>query len=137
MGDKKTILKVIEYVEDHLDGKLNLDEVAEEIGYSKFHLNRLFAESVGCTLYKYIQTRRLTQAAQKLVHSRKTIIEIAYEANYDSQQSFTLAFRQLYSITPQKYRQTGIYAPKRNRFTVNSCFMHSGQFTVKSGGAAA
>lgn len=52
---------------------------------------------------KYIQMRRLTVATEKLVNTEKPIIEIALEANYSSQQSFTSAFCLLYEMPPQKY----------------------------------
>jgi len=131
MGDSSIIIKVIDFIEENLEGKLSLDEVSDKVGYSKFHLNRLFSESVGCTLYKYIQMRRLTVAAEKLVNTKKPIIEIAYESNYDSQQSFTLAFKQLYLCTPQRYRMLGIYIPKLNRFTINNSVMMTYKFAVK------
>lgn len=129
--DQDIIIKVINYIEDNLDDKLSLGEVADKAGYSKFHLNRLFSERVGCTLYKYMQTRRLTIAAEKLVNTTKSIVEIAHEANYDSQQSFTLAFRQLYFCTPQKYRVTGVHTPKLNRFRVSDNFMINCKDVVK------
>ena len=121
MGNKSVIIKTVDYIESRLHddeyNELRLDEIANKISYSKFHLNRLFSEVVGCTIYKYIQKRRLTEAAKKLVCTDKPIIEIAYEANYESQQSFTLAFKQLYDHTPQEYRAIGVYASKQNRFT--------------------
>jgi len=125
MGNNDIIIKVVNYIEDNLEGKLNLDEVAKKAGYSKFHLNRLFSDNVGCTIYKYVQMRRLTEAARKLVYTKKPIIDIALEANYNSQQSFTLAFKQLFFHTPQEYRVTKIYSPKRNRFSVNNVQFHN------------
>ena len=123
MKDNNIIMKVIDFIEENLESGLSLDEVSKKAGYSKFHLNRLFSESVGCTLYKYIQMRRLTVAAEKLVNTKKSIVDIAYESNYDSQQSFTLAFKQLYLCTPQRYRMFGIHSPKLNRFAMNSSVM--------------
>ena len=121
MENKSVIMETVDYIESHLNDdecdELRLDEIANKISYSKFHLNRLFSEVVGCTIYKYIQKRRLTEAAKKLVLTDKPIIDIAYEANYESQQAFTLAFKQLYTHTPQEYRTIGIYASKQNRFT--------------------
>lgn len=114
------IKKIIEYIENNLDGQLNLDEVAKEAGYSKFHLNRVFSECVGCTIHKYIQMRRLTVAAEKLVYTKKPIIEIAVEANYSSQQSFTFAFCQLYGHPPQEYRTIKVHTPKFNRFRLKN-----------------
>lgn len=116
MENKIIIKKVIDYIENNLDSQLNLDEIAKEAAYSKFHLNRVFLECVGCTIYKYIQMRRLTVAAEKLVYTKKPIIEIAYEANYGSQESFTFAFRQLYGHPPQEYRAIKVYIPKFNKF---------------------
>lgn len=116
MENEKTIQKIIDYIENNLDLQLNLDEIAKEAGYSKFHLNRMFLECVGCTIYKYIQMRRLTVAAEQLVYTKKPIIEIANEANYSSQQSFTFAFRQLYGHPPQVYRKIKVHIPKYNKF---------------------
>lgn len=116
MENEKIIKKLISYIEDNLDSQLNLDEIAKEAAYSKFHLNRVFLECVGCTIYKYIQLRRLTVAAEKLVYTKKPIIEIAYEANYSSQESFTFAFRQLYGHPPKEYRKLKVHIAKFNKF---------------------
>lgn len=120
MENKNIIKKIIDYIEDNLDDTLSLDEIAKEAGYSKFHLNRVFSEYVGCTIYKYIQMRRLTVAAEKLVYTEKPITEIAYEANYNSQQSFTFAFRQLYGYPPQAYRAINVHIPKFNKFRLKN-----------------
>lgn len=73
---------VIAYIESHLDGKLELEMVAEAVHYSKYHLHRLFTETVGMTIHDYVQRRRLTEAARLLVFSDKPIIEIAFICGY-------------------------------------------------------
>lgn len=123
MENEKIIKKTIDYIESNLDGQLNLDEISKEAGYSKFHLNRLFSEYVGCTIYKYVQMRRLTVAAEELVYTEKPITDIAYDANYSSQQSFTLAFRQLYGHPPLEYRMIKVHVPKFNKFELRSNFV--------------
>lgn len=116
----KAIEEIIDYIESNLDSRLSLDEIAKNAGYSKFHLNRMFSDRVGHTVYKYIQMRRLTAAAEKLVYTKRPIIDIAYEANYGSQQSFTLAFHGLYDCTPQEYRMRNVHKPKLDRFKPGS-----------------
>lgn len=116
MKDPKDVVKeVIDYIENNLEEELNLDMISKNIGYSKFHLNRIFTECTGVTIYKYLQNRRLTVAAEKLVKSDKPIMQIAYEAGYDSQQSFSYAFKQVYSYPPKVYRDIGIFIPKQGR----------------------
>ena len=95
-----------------------LDKIANELNYSKFYIARIFTEETKCTIYKYIQGRRLTLAAQKLVETEQSIVEIAYEAHYDSQQAFTLAFKQFYGCTPKIYRKNGVFWPKQSEISM-------------------
>jgi AraC-like DNA-binding protein len=118
MSKHNLILKTVEYIEENLEKDLNLDTISEKIGYSKFHLNRIFSETVGCTIYKYIQVRRITEAARKLTETDKPILEIALEANYQSQQAFTNAFSQIYYSSPQAYRKAKTFTPKLPRYTM-------------------
>lgn len=119
MTDKKDIVqKVIAYIETNLEKEIDLDHIAKNIGYSKFHLNRIFTAYTGITIYKYLQNRRLTVAAEKLVRSNMPITQIAYEAGYDTQQSFSFAFKQIYSYPPKIYRDIGIFTPKQNKISM-------------------
>ena len=105
---------VIDYIEGHLDGKLELETVAEAVHYSKYHLHRLFTSTAGMTIHDYVQRRQLTEAAKLLVFSDKPIIEIALICGYESQQSFSSALKLCINRRPQS---TG-----RNRaFTLCSC----------------
>ena len=111
---------IVDYIEKHLEEDLSLDKIAEDLNYSKFYIARIFSEKTGGTIYKYIKGRRLTIAAYKLVKTNKSIIEIAYEAHYSSQQAFTLAFNQLYLCSPQVYRKKGFFYPKQSIINMKS-----------------
>lgn len=124
MSYNNIVKEIVEYIEENLNKDLTLDKIATELNYSKFYIARVFAQKTECTIYKYIQGRRLTLAAQKLVETKKPIIEIAYETHYNSQQAFTLAFHQLYFNTPQIYRKNGIFYPKQTRIGMKSSLCH-------------
>ena len=111
MNDNELISRLESYIDAHIEEDLSLDKISEELNYSKFYISRTFAEKTGSTIYKYIQKKRLTIAAKKLVETQQPIIDIAYEAHYNSQQAFTLAFGRLYHCTPQTYRKNGLYYP--------------------------
>lgn len=130
MSGNTIVKEVLDYIEENLQEDLSLDGIAKELNYSKFYLNRLFAAEVGCTMYKYIQTRRLTEAARQLAETKLPIVEIAQEAHYDSQQAFTQAFHRLYHCTPQMYRQRGVFYPKQLRLTMTDHAVMSGSVIV-------
>jgi len=117
--DANAIVKIINYIENHLPDELDLDKIAEVAGYSKFHLNRMFANIIGCTIHQYVQRRRLTEAASKLVFTDKSIVEIAFIAGYETQQSFTLAFKRLYQESPQVYRKKKEFWPVQLRYNMS------------------
>ena len=77
MSEENVIKKVASYIDRHIEEDLSLDKIAEALNYSKFYIARTFTEETGCTIYKYIQGRRLTLAAKKLVETTEPIIEIA------------------------------------------------------------
>ncbi len=105
------VSQAIRYIEEHLDGKLDLDTIAAAFHYSKFHLHRMFTKTVGLTVHDYVQRRQLTEASKLLVFSKKPIIEIALRSGYESQQAFTDIFKAMYKITPAEFRTAGQFYP--------------------------
>lgn len=103
--NNEVVSKIINYIDSHLDEDLNLDHISYQVGYSKYHLSRVFTKNIGCTLHQYIKNKRLENAANQLILTKLPIIEIAFISGYESQQSFTYAFKQLYMESPQVYRR--------------------------------
>ncbi len=114
----ENISAAISYIEAHLNEKLYLDTVANAVGYSKYHLHRMFKSMVGLTLHDYIRRRQLTEAAKLLVFSEKPIIEISLIAGYESQQAFTTIFKSMYKQTPMEYRQNEAFYPLQLKFAL-------------------
>lgn len=137
MNERKDIVKaVVDYIEENLKEDISLDIIADRIGYSKFYLNRIFSESTGITIYRYLQNRRLTAAAEKLVESDEPILQIAYEAGYDTQQAFSYAFKQIYHQPPKVYREIGLFVPKQGRIFMRCANLKSGNYGRFKGAAA-
>lgn len=107
---------VIDFIEKHLNEKLDLDTVVAGVHYSKYHLHRMFSEHLGITIHDYVQRRQLTEAAKLLVFSDKPILEIALICGYESQQAFTTVFKAMYKIPPAKYRERQEFYPLQLRF---------------------
>lgn len=105
------IMQAIRFIEDNLTDKIELEKVASALHYSKYHLHRIFTNTVGLTIHEYAQRRQLTEAAKLLVFSRKPIIEIALISGYESQQAFTSSFKAMYKITPADFREAEEFYP--------------------------
>lgn len=113
------VTAAIDYIENNLADKLDLEIVAQAVHYSKYHLHRVFTETVGLTIHDYVQRRKLTEAAKLLIFSDKPIIEIALIAGYESQQAFTTIFKLMYKKTPRQYREAEEFYPLQLRYVLN------------------
>lgn len=111
--------------------KLNLDTIAEAIHYSKFHLHRMFTQTVGITIHDYIRRRQLTEAARQLVFSEKSIMEIALSSGYESQQAFTDIFKSMYKQTPMEYKKNHRFYPLQLAVSLNRKPLVSGDMIGK------
>ncbi|NDL63166.1 helix-turn-helix domain-containing protein [Enterobacteriales bacterium SAP-6] len=109
MNQKVIIQDLKEWLENNLDKSLSLDHVAAKSGYSKWHLQRMFRNVTGDALGTYIRTRRLSRAASELCLKDHSILDIALQSGFDSQQSFSRAFKRQFSQTPGAYRSQKTY----------------------------
>ncbi|QOR65957.1 helix-turn-helix transcriptional regulator [Cytobacillus suaedae] len=96
---------VINFLEESLLDDWQLEDYASKVGYSKFHLSRIFKEETGLTISEYIRKRRLATGAMYLLYSDESIIQIAFELHFQSQEAFTRSFKELYKLPPGKYRK--------------------------------
>ena len=96
---------VICFLEECLLDDRRLDDYALQVGYSKFHLSRLFKQETGVTISEYIRKRRLATAAQYLLYTDEPLLQIAFDLQFQSQEAFTRSFKKLYNMPPGKYRK--------------------------------
>jgi AraC family transcriptional activator of mar-sox-rob regulon len=106
MDQAGIIRDLLSWLESHLDQPLSLDNVAAKAGYSKWHLQRMFKDITGEAIGAYIRARRLSKAAVALRLTSRPILDIALQYRFDSQQTFTRAFKKQFAQTPALYRRS-------------------------------
>ncbi|MBJ3813526.1 MDR efflux pump AcrAB transcriptional activator RobA [Shimwellia pseudoproteus] len=106
MDQAGIIRDLLVWLEGHLDQPLSLDNVAAKAGYSKWHLQRMFKDVTGQAIGAYIRARRLSKSAVALRLTARPILDIALQYRFDSQQTFTRAFKKQFAQTPALYRRS-------------------------------
>lgn len=102
------VVASVDFIEANLDRPITLADVSKAACFSPFHFHRIFHAFVGETVGDYIKRRRLTKAATELIETERTIIDIALDNFFDSQEAFTRSFERFFHLTPAKYRKRGI-----------------------------
>lgn len=98
---KSLINKSIEYILQHIDEEISIEDVANYCNFSKYHFSRMFKAETGITLYSFIKRVKMDQSAVSLkVEKDKTITDIGINYGYSSS-NYSSAFSKQYSICPK------------------------------------
>ena len=87
---------------------LDLDAMAREAGYSRFHFARAFTDAYGETPRRYLTRRRIERAKTLLRTANLSVTEICLLVGFDSLGSFSSRFRSLVGQTPSAYREAAV-----------------------------
>lgn len=100
----KNIADCLDYIFDHLNTRITVDELARHVSLNPSYLSRLFKKEVGCSISEYIQSRKIETAQNMLIYSDYTPAEITAVLAFPSQSYFTEIFKKRTGVTPAKYR---------------------------------
>ena len=100
----QSVCKVILYIEQNYNDNLTLEELSKVASFSKFYFHRIFKSIVGENLGDYIRRVRLSSTTLKFKTDKK-ITEIALTSGYETNASFSKAFKKHFGITPKQFSQ--------------------------------
>ncbi|MGO4339121.1 GyrI-like domain-containing protein [Labrys sp. KB_33_2] len=101
------IERVMSHIAEHLDDRLELDDLSDIACFSSYHFHRIFVAVTGETVAEAVRRLRLHRAAVELNRSQHTLARIATRAGYGSVAAFTRAFSTAYGSPPAAYRRDG------------------------------
>ncbi len=105
-GGKKdpTAQKIKEKIDSAQGWNISLDELSEELFFSKAHLIRVFRKEYQITPYEYILSRKLRLAKDLLTNTSLSIGQISSRLNFCDAHYFSNFFREKTGISPKEYR---------------------------------
>jgi len=102
--DKTFITKFRKLIEEKLiDSDLNVDEIGKNLGLSRVQLYRKIKSLTNYAPNELVRIIRLKAAEQLLIHSEKSISEIAYDTGFSSPSYFTKCFKEYFNESPTDY----------------------------------
>ena len=102
----RPLMRVIEYINEHLRDELSLVELSKIAKLSPHHFAAAFKASTGISPHDYVIERRIDRARDLLRQKDKTISEIALAVGFSNQSHLTANFRRTMGMTPRKFRQS-------------------------------
>jgi AraC family transcriptional regulator len=107
---ENAVRRAVERVQDGLDGALELEALARAAALSPLHFHRIFRGMVGETPLELHRRLRMERAAHELASGDAPVTRVAFDAGYETHESFTRAFREHYGASPSAFRQSALEA---------------------------
>lgn len=101
--ERAAVLSVLGRMEEHV--RLNLTDIAGELGMEVSHLSRLIHQQTGCTFTELLQTARFSRAATLLRDTDLSVVSVAAAVGYENTAFFYRNFAARYGCTPGEYRK--------------------------------
>ncbi|TPL96213.1 AraC family transcriptional regulator [Mesorhizobium sp. B2-3-10] len=104
--------RVLDHIDQHLNGNLDLDALSGIAAFSKYHFHRQFTATFGLSVHRYVQLARMKRASYRLAfRDAESVTDIAMDAGYDAPDAFARAFRQRFGQSPSSFRKSPDWAP--------------------------
>lgn len=108
VSNKKLIIDVLQYIKENAAGDINLNIAAEKFGRSSAYMSALFKKGTGMGFNEYITSIRMNMAKQMLEDTGIPISEVSSLCGYLNPKYFSVAFKNVFGMSPAAYRQNSL-----------------------------
>ena len=105
--------RVKRYIDAHFREPMTLQEIADALNVSTYYMAHVFKDMSGYAPMTYLQKRRIGEAQTLLIHTNKTISEIACSLGYDAQSHFNQQFSRHVGMAPGEFRRQYVVSEKK------------------------
>ena len=104
MNEQRKAIRIMqEYICDHLNEEITIDELAKAVCYSPWYARKLFIKYLGMSPAVYIRRLKLSKSALKLRDEKCQILDIAMGMGFGSVDGYQRAFRREFGCNPKEY----------------------------------
>ena len=104
---------VVDYINNHITGKLSIDALSQIAFMSKASFFRAFKHEMGISPVDYIIKQRVNFAKQLMSNPYNSVSEACFKAGFNNLNYFSRTFKKLEGITPSTYKAQ-LHATKFN-----------------------
>lgn len=105
---KSELLSILEKEKIYRNPLITLDLLSKKLSIPSRYLSQIINETLDVSYYELINRYRIQDCIQQLTdsdNSKKTILEIAYDAGFNSKSTFNTHFVKFTGVTPKEYRK--------------------------------
>ena len=106
MISNEYINRAIDYILNHINEDMSVDDIAAHCNFSRYYFSRMFKMETGESIYEFIKRVKMEQSAFRLkVEKSRSITDISCDYGYSSS-NYSSAFKQHHNLSPIEFRRS-------------------------------
>ena len=105
MYSNKLIIEILKNKDDNINNKITIDDLSKEFYFNKDYIMRLFKKEIKITITDYINKKRIYNSLKDLRNTDNTILKVALNNGFTSQEYFSETFTKVIGTSPNIYRK--------------------------------
>ncbi len=122
VSTKQLVWQARQYIDGAYAARLEVPQIAEQIGFSQYHFLRLFQRTFEITPHQYLIQRRIERARDLLINSDLSVTEVCFEVGFQSLGSFSSLFQRSTGHAPSHYRRRNFQGISLPRHFIPACY---------------
>lgn len=122
---KERLFLALNYISENYKSELSLPIVAEQVGLHPQYFSRYFKQQTGMTLTEYINQLRIVNSLSDLIHSDRSILEIALDSGFNNYKTYSTAFRKVLHTTPHAWQKELLLAHQEQSASIENTSIFS------------
>lgn len=99
----QSMYAVAKYIDKHIFENINVQKLAQEIGYNYSYLSDAFCRCNGITIRRYISNRKIQKAIELMCCGKLSVVQVSNRLQYATVQSFSKAFKRTMGCSPTAF----------------------------------
>lgn len=96
---------VMKYINENFNDKINIDDMAQKLGVSKFHMCRSFKKCTNCSIVEFLNIYRVERTKKLIALKAVNVSEAAIQCGFSNMSYFTRVFKRITGIMPSEYKK--------------------------------
>lgn len=103
MFSNELVVEILNYLDSNLYTKISILELSKHFNYNKDYIMRLFKRELNITIFDYLNQRRILNSLQDYKYNYSSILNIALNYGFYSQEYYSEMFHKTIGVAPRTY----------------------------------
>ncbi len=107
MYSNDLICDILEYINKNINKKVTIDELVNEFHFNRYYIMKLFKKELNISIINYINYKRILKSINSLQdNNNNSILKIALDNGFTSQEYYTETFKNVIGVNPSTYKMS-------------------------------